>query len=114
MQYASIVIAVAVVAAATSPAPAADKDLFARPALHADELARLTGGEVPNQGTITSQTVTAISSGNSITGAAIGSGDIALTQGALSGFSGIGNWVINTGHNNTLQGTLSVSVVSGR
>jgi hypothetical protein len=60
----------------------------------------------------TDQTVTATNSGNSATaGGDITSGGVSVGTDAFSGFDGIGNFVINTGHMNNLQGVLSVNLV---
>jgi hypothetical protein len=60
----------------------------------------------------TAQTLSANNSGNTINAHQVGSGDITLTEGAFAGFAGIGNFVINSGHNNNLQGSLSIMIVS--
>jgi hypothetical protein len=39
-------------------------------------------------------------------------GNVTLESGAFNGFNGIGNFVFNTGNNNNLQGTLSVTVLA--
>lgn len=75
------------------------------------ELAALSGGESHVQ-VLTNQNLSAISTGNTVEAGTVVSGDISFTGDALSGFSGIGNFVVNTGHNNTLQGSISVSVVA--
>lgn len=75
------------------------------------ELEAMSGGESHVQ-VLTNQNLNAISSGNTIEAETIGSGGISFGQGALSGFTGVGNFVVNTGHNNTLQGSISVSVVT--
>lgn len=78
-------------------------------ALSLEELGELRGGE-----TIviqhTTQTLTANNSGNSVNGDTIGSGAVNLASNAFNGYDGIGNFVINTGHNNNLQGSISVSI----
>ncbi|HEX5007277.1 MAG TPA: hypothetical protein VFV70_09205 [Hyphomonadaceae bacterium] len=77
--------------------------------LSMDELADLRGGEaIVIQHT--TQTLTAVNTGNSVTGDTIGSGAVNLGSGAFNGYDGIGNFVINTGHNNNLQGSISVSI----
>ena len=77
--------------------------------LSLDELDDLRGGE-----TIviqhTSQILTATNTGNSVNGDTIGSGAVNLSSNAFNGYDGIGNFVINTGHNNNLQGSISVSI----
>jgi hypothetical protein len=60
---------------------------------------------------LSSQTLTAINSGNSVTGETVQNGDIVLSPDAFSGFSGIGNFVMNTGNNNNLQGSIGVVVI---
>lgn len=62
---------------------------------------------------LTNQDLTAVNSGNSITANAVGSGAITLDGAALSGFAGIGNILMNTGHNNNMQSTMSVTVIIG-
>jgi hypothetical protein len=60
---------------------------------------------------LTDQDLTAISTGNTITAGVVGSGSISMSDAALSDFNGIGNFTFNTGHNNTLQSSMSVSVI---
>ena len=80
-----------------------------RGALSLEELGELRGGEaVVIQHT--TQTLTATNSGNSVTADTIGSGAVNLGANAFNGYDGIGNFVINTGHNNNLQGSISVSI----
>lgn len=81
-------------------------------ALSSDELEQESGwqGVVVYAGA--NQNLTATNTGNSIHAGSVGSGDITLTEGAFAGFSGIGNFVVNSGHNNNLQGSLSIIVVS--
>lgn len=73
------------------------------------ELDSLRGGD-GFTAVISDQTLTAINSGNTLTAQTIGSGDINLGQGAFSGFAGLGNFAINTGHNNNLQSSVSISI----
>jgi hypothetical protein len=96
--------------AATDPAvPSAGA---APQALSAEEL----GNESGRQGIYiyagANQNLTATNSGNSITADTVGSGNITLAEGAFAGFAGIGNFVINSGHNNNLQGSLSIIIVT--
>lgn len=76
-----------------------------------NELADLSGGDGVEIDMLTDQTLTAINSGNSVRGDVVGSGNITFDRNALEGFEGIGNFVINTGHNNNLQSSLNVTVV---
>lgn len=57
------------------------------------------------------QVLNATSVGNSVNANEVGSGSIALEDGTLSNFNGVANVVVNTGHNNTLQGSVSVNVI---
>lgn len=66
---------------------------------------------VNNSTAITDQDLTAVNSGNTISAFNVGSGNISLSGNALSSFSGIGNFVMNTGHNNNLQGSISVTII---
>jgi hypothetical protein len=85
---------------------------FSASVLDRESLEGISGeGANPPIAIITDQTLTAITSGNSITAGTVGSGAITLDQNAFSGFDGIGNFVINSGHNNTLQSSLNVSIV---
>ena len=52
---------------------------------------------------VTDQDLTAVSTGNTINAASVGSGAISLSDNALAGFGGVGNFLMNTGHNNSLQ-----------
>ena len=80
-------------------------------ALAPEDLADLAGqGDAP-VGVLTEQTLTALNTGNRIVAGTVGSGAISIGQNAFNGFNGIGNFVINSGHNNTLQSTLSVAIV---
>jgi hypothetical protein len=81
-------------------------------AIDESELADLNGGAEDTQIAITDQTLTAINGGNTVNaGGDINNGPVSLSANAFSGFAGIGNFVINTGNNNNLQGTLSVTIV---
>jgi hypothetical protein len=92
--------------APSSPAQAAD----AMEVLSLEDLGELRGGDGGNATIITEQTLTAVNSGNSVVGDVVGSGQVSLGSGAFSGYAGLGNFVINTGHNNNLQSSMSVSV----
>lgn len=60
---------------------------------------------------MSNQTLTATNSGNTVTAETIENGAITLSSEAFSGFSGIGNFVMNTGNNNNLQGSIGVVVI---
>jgi hypothetical protein len=77
------------------------------------ELETLSGGQ--NTFTaLTEQDLTAVNSGNQINAGVVESGSISFRDNALSGFNGIGNFVMNTGNNNNLQGSISVTIVIGQ
>jgi hypothetical protein len=79
--------------------------------LSTEDMDALAGGTGVDIVMITDQTLTALNSGNTVIGETVDSGQVNLGSGAFSGYSGLGNFVINTGHNNNLQSSMSVSVV---
>jgi len=73
-----------------------------------DELQGLSGGQAV---AINEQQLKSMTTDNSVNaGGAVTNGPVNLSTGAFSGFSGLGNFVINTGNNNTLQGSISVNI----
>lgn len=79
--------------------------------LNIDELSDLRGGEAAGV-QLTTQNLNAINTGNSVSaGDTVGSGAVNVNAGAFNGYDGIGNFVINTGHNNNLMGSVSVNVL---
>jgi hypothetical protein len=118
MTAAGLVAGLALIAAATqaSAASPAPEQPDAQPAPVADaDLAEMSGGQdttIPNiYGVLTSQTETATNTNNMVAaGNNVSSGDVNLGQDAFQGFAGIGNFVVNTGHNNNLLGSLSVAI----
>jgi hypothetical protein len=84
------------------PTPIADSDL-----------ADMSGGTAttPLNVVLTTQNLTATNTGNVVSaGNNVSSGDVNLGPNAFQGFGGIGNFVVNTGHNNNLLGSLSVAI----
>jgi hypothetical protein len=81
-------------------------------ALSASDLADLSGGASPTGVAITKQSLTAVNSGNSLNADSITTGDVMIGAGAFNGFNGVGNFVFNTGNNNNVQGSLSVTIVT--
>jgi hypothetical protein len=75
------------------------------------ELESHAGGTGVNIGLLTNQILTGISSGNSINAGQVSSGGITIETDAFSGYDGIGNFMINSGHNNVLQSSVNVSIV---
>jgi hypothetical protein len=85
----------------SEPIPLSDKDLGA-----------IAAGDAIDVLVMTTQSLKAVTSQNSIQANEVRSGDINISDNALAGFSGIGNFVINSGNQNTLQGSLSVTVIT--
>ncbi len=80
----------------------------------ADSLASLSGGAEPSDPKpISLQILTANNSGNSINADSVSSGAITLSGQVLSQATGVGNYVFNTGHNNNLQGSVTVNIIMG-
>jgi hypothetical protein len=92
-----------------APPPATPPETLASPPMSLEEL-----GDVSAEGAITNivttQDLTATNSGNTITAGTVQNGDINFSGNALTGFSGVGNFVTNTGNNNNLQGSISVTI----
>jgi hypothetical protein len=91
-------------------------DSAGNPIISLGDLDGIRGGAEPTENvlTVTNQVVNGATTGNTITvGGNMTNGAVNLDANAFSGFAGIGNFVINTGNNNTVQGTLSVQVSSG-
>ena len=76
------------------------------------ELEEISGGLSIEANAATQQRLTANNSGNTINAETVQSGAVSFGAGAFDGFNGVGNFVINTGNNNNLQGSLSVTVVT--
>lgn len=97
-------------------ASAATPELLQNPKLPAAladaELSRLSGGASPTGAAVTSQTVSALNANNSVNASSIITGQVSLQPGTFNGFNGIGNFVFNTGNNNNVQGTLSVTILT--
>lgn len=92
--------------------------LLVVPPLQAEDLVVLSdedlaGDEQSGKGAVslTDQDLTAVNTGNTINAGNVGSGAISMSDAALAGFNGIGNFTFNTGHNNNLQSSLSVTVI---
>jgi hypothetical protein len=78
-------------------------------ALSDDELVELRGGEAL---VITNQTLVAITTGNVINGDYV-AGDVSLSDFSLSNFNGLGNVLINTGAQVSLQTGMNVTINVG-
>jgi hypothetical protein len=91
--------------------PGLPAEAAARPITDA-ELAGLSGREGSSTTVLSDQDLTAVNRGNTITATTVGSGPITLGAGVFEGFAGVGNFVINSGHNNNLQGALTINIVA--
>ena len=80
--------------------------------LSAEEMSSVHAGAETEATVLTTQQLTGTTSGNSITAGTVTSGAIGFSPDALNGFSGVGNFVVNTGANNTLQGSINISIVA--
>lgn len=87
-------------------APVAAEAETAIPALSDAELEAQRGGEGI---VVTSQSLTAITSGNVINGD-FTAGSVSLTDNALQNFNGLGNLLINTGAQVNLQAGMNVTI----
>jgi hypothetical protein len=76
-------------------------------------LAGVSGGTSIGDITLTNQNLTATATDNQINAGTVVSGGVTFGANAFTGFNGIGNFVVNTGNNNILQGSLSVTVAPG-
>lgn len=92
--------------ATPAPAPAGEAEV-----LSLDDMDALSGGTGVEVVVDTGQVLTATNTGNTVTGDVVGSGEVNIGPGAFSGYDGIGNFVINTGHNNNLQSSMNISIV---
>lgn len=80
-------------------------------ALNVGELSDLNGRQGSTSTILSDQDLTAINRGNSITAQTVNNGAITLGSGAFEGFAGVGNFVINSGNNNNLQGALTINII---
>jgi hypothetical protein len=95
--------------------PAVEQSTARPPAdapVSASEMASLSGGEGVDVKMLTQQQLTGATTGNTVNAGTVTSGAVNFSGNALSGFRGIGNFVVNTGANNTLQGAINISVVT--
>ena len=111
-----LIAAVLVTASAASaqealPASASQAKAGETELLSSDDMDALSGGTGVQVVVDTDQVLTATNSGNTVSGDVVGSGQVNIGSGAFSGYDGIGNFVINTGHNNNLQSSMNVTIV---
>lgn len=96
--------------APTAPAEASDS---AEPTpLTASDLGTISAGQSVKTDVLTNQQLTATNTGNTITAGSVTNGDITFSGNSLGNYNGIGNFVSNTGNNNNLQGSISVTIVT--
>ncbi|MCX7360118.1 MAG: hypothetical protein NT015_18510, partial [Alphaproteobacteria bacterium] len=93
------------------PASASQANAGGTELLSSEDMDALSGGTGVEVIVDTDQFLNATNNGNTVTGDTVGSGQVTISSGAFSGYDGIGNFVINTGHNNNLQSSMNVSVV---
>lgn len=99
--------------AATAPSTSTQaQPAAATRALDSDALGSIDGKQGPQPQVLSDQNLSATSSGNTVNAQVLNSGDIQFTSGALQGFNGVGNFVVNTGANNNLQGAISITIVT--
>lgn len=98
-------------AAEESPAPQGPAVGDGAEVLSLEDMEALSGGTGFEVIVDTNQVLTATNTGNTVTGDVVSSGQVNIGANAFSGYDGIGNFVINTGHNNNLQSSMNVSVV---
>lgn len=96
---------------ATLPAPASPASADETELLSLEDMDALSGGTGVEVVIDVDQVLTATNTGNSVTGDVVTSGEVTIGSGAFTGYDGIGNFVINTGHNNNLQSSMNVSIV---
>ncbi|WP_312781046.1 hypothetical protein [Brevundimonas sp.] len=80
--------------------------------LDLSELQDLNGRQGVNVIVASDQLLKATNSGNSVVANTVGSGGITVGANAFAGYSGVGNFVMNTGHNNNLQGAITINIVT--
>jgi hypothetical protein len=107
MKHIAIFAFSAITVMTAGQATAADK-LAMPAAVSSEDLAAMSGGASV---AVTNQNLTAVNAGQ-VSADSLTTGDVTLQSNAFSGFSGIGNFVINTGNNNNVQGSLSVTVIA--
>jgi len=97
-----------------SPAvPAAVAPSDGAPArLSAGELSESRAGQTSVISVLSRQQLDGTTSNNSIQAGTLTAGAVSFSSNALQNYSGVGNFVINTGANNTLQGSISVNIVA--
>lgn len=92
--------------AAVAAAPTAPRSL------EADELDALHARQGAVVIVASDQLLQATNSGNSVNANTVTTGAMRIDANAFSGFNGIGNFVMNSGNNNNLQGAITINIVT--
>lgn len=80
--------------------------------LEGDELDVLHGRQGPVVIAASDQLLLATNSGNSVNANTVTTGALRIDANAFAGFNGIGNFVMNSGNNNNLQGAITINIVT--
>ncbi|HXQ14961.1 MAG TPA: hypothetical protein VN814_10110 [Caulobacteraceae bacterium] len=106
--------------ASTSPVnPFASAIAGGATALAGDGLVNAQGGTnntnttIDIAGAVALQELKAVNTNNTFDATTVTNGAVTIGPNAFSGFNGIGNFVMNTGNQNNVEGALIVNVVSG-
>lgn len=98
---------------APAPADAVTAAASGPRSLAIDELDALHGRQGASSVIIASdQLLQATNSGNSVNANTVTTGAMRIDANAFSGFNGIGNFVMNSGNNNNLQGAITINIVT--
>lgn len=85
-------------------------DFAAQAVIEAEQLGELRAGNFDVNTTVQSkQDLTAVVTGTNIVAGSMDNGRITLQENAFSGFSGIGNFLNNTGNGNALNAAVGVT-----
>lgn len=80
--------------------------------LETDELDALHGRQGAVVIVASDQLLQATNSGNSVNANTVTTGAMRIDANAFAGFNGIGNFVMNSGNNNNLQGAITINIVT--
>lgn len=80
--------------------------------LETDELDALHGRQGAIVVVASDQLLQATNSGNSVNANTVTTGAMRIDANAFAGFNGIGNFVMNSGNNNNLQGAITINIVT--
>jgi hypothetical protein len=58
------------------------------------------------------QDLKAVNTGNAISAGSITNGNVTIGPGAFSGFNGVGNFLMNTGNQNNIEGAVIVNIMA--